>query len=491
MTALRSRTLTRGGLLLTTATATALALTAPVTPAFAQEGPGEQAIGLTDGTLDWGVKESFRRYITGPIAHGSATAADGAEATESGFRFTGGTGAYDLGTHAVDTAFDGSVHFLGHDGLLDLKLSAPRVVTEGTAGTLVTDVTIAGETTEDVEFADLDLTGVAPGSGEGGALVFADIPATLTADGAEAFSYNGTPMYAEGTALDPATLTVTPETPGGEDPDGDDPDGDDPDGDDPEGNDPGGDEEPLGPVHDGTLDWGVKESFRSYVTGPIAGGDVELTGGATEIADGYRFPGATGAYVAETPALDAGFDGAVRFTGHDGALDLSFSDLAVDIEGTGGTLIADVSSKDRETGEVSAYQDIAVAELDVPEGALTPDGDVITLAAVPAALTADGAQAFAGFYAEGEELDPVTVTVALTEDADLPTDPNGPGGSDGDDTPGGPAPQGGAAGGALAATGGATDTAALLGAAAALAAAGGAAVHAARRRTTTTTDTTP
>ncbi|RBM15881.1 HtaA domain-containing protein [Streptomyces sp. PT12] len=481
MTALRSRTLTRGGLLLATATATALALTAPVTPAFAQEGPGQQAIGLTDGTLDWGVKESFRRYITGPIAHGSATAADGAEATESGFRFTGGTGSYDLATHAVDTEFDGSVHFVGHGGLLDLKLSAPRVVTEGTEGTLVTDVTIAGETTEGVEFAELDLTGVAPGSGEGGALVFADIPATLTAEGAEAFSYNGTPMYAEGTALDPATLTVTPETPGGEDPGGEDPGGEDP-----GGNDPGGNEEPLGSVHDGTLDWGVKESFRSYVTGPIANGEVELTGGATEIADGYRFPGATGAYVAETPALDAEFDGAVRFTGHEGALDLSFSGLAVDIEGAEGALIADVSSKDRETGEVSAYQDVVVAELDVPEGALTPDGDVITLEAVPAALTADGAEAFAGFYAEGEALDPVTVTVALTEDADLPANPADPDGS-GDDTPGGPAPQGGAAGGALAATGGGSDTAALLGAAAALAAAGGAAIHLARRRTTTHT----
>ncbi|MDT0344582.1 HtaA domain-containing protein [Streptomyces litchfieldiae] len=493
--ATRPRPIRRGALLLATATATVLSITSLAAPAFAEDTQAAP-IGLVDGTLDWGVKESFRRYITGPIAGGSATTADGAETNQDGsYRFTGGTGTYDLTTHAVDTAFDGSVHFEGHHGALDLKLSELRVVTEGTSGSIVADVTVAGTTTEDVEFAALDLTGVAPGQGEGGAMVFAGIPATLTAGGAEAFEFNGSPMYAEGTALDPATLTVSPAPDDGEEPDpnpGDD-EGD-PNapggggGDQGSGQDGGSDTDPdatAGTVHDGNLDWGVKESFRGYVTGPIANGSVELAAGATEITGGYRFPNGTGAYDTEAGTLATAFDGSVRFVGHEGTLDLAFSEFAVDITGSGAELVADVSSKDRETGEVTEYDGIAVAELDVPADALTPVNDVVTLDAVPATLTAEGAEAFAGFYESGEALDPVTVTVAVTEDADLPSggdDTGGTGDAGGAAGTGGLGTQTGAGGGALAATGGGSDTAVLLAAAAALTATGAAAVTVATRR---------
>ncbi|MCK1816287.1 HtaA domain-containing protein, partial [Streptomyces sp. XM4011] len=213
-TATRARAVRRGGMLLAAATATVLCTTGFAAPAFADERPGATAFDLVDGTLDWGVKNSFNRYISGPIAGGTITTDDGAEQHGDAFRFTNGTGSYDLTTHGVDTAFDGSVHYTGHHGELDLKFSGLRVVTEGTGGTIVADVTIAGELTEDVEVATLDLSGVQPGSGEGGAMVFADIPATLTEDGAQAFAYHGTPMYPEGTALDPATLTVTPKPAG-------------------------------------------------------------------------------------------------------------------------------------------------------------------------------------------------------------------------------------------------------------------------------------
>ncbi|ONK14831.1 HtaA domain-containing protein [Streptomyces sp. MP131-18] len=478
MTLTRPRPVRRGGLLLAAATATVLGVTSFGGQALADDTAPAAPIGLTDGTLDWGVKESFRRYLTGPIAGGSATTTDGARTNEDGsYRFTGGTGTYDPAVHAVDTAFDGSVHFEGHHGELDLKLSEFRVVTEGESGAILADVTVAGTTTEDVEFATLDLSAVAPGQGEGGALVFADIPATLTSGGAEAFEYNGAPMYQEGTELDPATLTVTPEEPEEPEEPGT-----------PE--EPGAPEEPgtpapaAGGIHDGRLDWGVKESFRGYVTGPIANGSVELTGGAAEIADGYRFPHAQGTADGDAGTLDAAFDGAVRFTGHDGALDLSFSELALDVDGGEATLVADVTSKDRETGEVDAYDAIPVADLDLAADALSPASpvnDVITLDAVPATLTAEGAEAFAGFYGPGEALDPVTATLALTEDADLGG--SGDGGTEGGTGgPGGISPQSGATGGALAATGGDTSAPLLAGAAAALAATGAAVVLTTRRR---------
>ncbi|MDT0306233.1 HtaA domain-containing protein [Streptomyces sp. DSM 44917] len=501
----------RRGLLLAAATATVLAAgaTAPAVAA-APAAPGTPAVALGEGTLDWGVKESFRRYVTGPIAGGSATAADGAETNEDGtYRFTGGTGTYDTATHAVRAAFGGSVRFEGHHGALDLRLSGLEVITEGTSGSLVADVTVAGETTEDVAFASLDLTGVAPGRGEGGALVFAGIPAALTEGGAEAFEFSGNPMYPVGTELDPATLTVTPEAgrgePGGEDPGGEEPGGENPGGEEPGGENPGGEnpggenpggeepggeepggedsgaEEPGGAVHDGTLVWGVKASFRAYVTGPVAAGRVELSDGAAEAGGGYLFPGGSGAWEAEVPSLEAAFEGGVRFTGHDGALDLAFTDLAVEIDGSGAALLADVSSRDRETGEVTAYEDLAVAGLDVPAGALAPENDVIELSAVPATLTAEGAEAFGGFYQEGEALDPVTVAVTVDEDAALPA-PGGPAPQAGG--PGGPAPDAGgtgARGGALATTGSSLPGPAATATTAALALAGAASLVAARR----------
>ncbi|GAB2925513.1 HtaA domain-containing protein [Streptomyces mayteni] len=507
-------------LLLAAATATVLSVTSLAAPALADDGGSAPSttIGLTDGTLDWGVKESFRRYISGPIAGGGITVADGAETNSDGtFRFTEGTGSYDLTTHAVDTGFEGGVQFQGHGGELDLTLAELRVVTEGTGGAIVADVTVAGTTTEDVEFASLDLSGVAPGQGEGGAMVFADIPATLTEDGAEAFEYHGNPMYQPGTALDPATLTVTPvaeqpeepgtpeepeepeepgtpeqpeepgtpedpETPTPEDPENPAPEEpEDPD-------DQAPDPDTSGTVQEGRLDWGVKESFRTYVTGPIANGDVELSDGASEIGDGYRFPVAGGEFYPETPALDADFAGGVRFTGHEGALDLRFTELTVEIDGTEGELIADVSSKDRTSGEVTEYDAITVAELDVPADALNPVDDVLTLDAVPATLTAEGAEAFGGFYSAGEELDPVTVSVALVEGADLPDDDNRDDNTDDDNGTGGPTTQtgarGGAVGGALASTGTSGDLPAALGTAAALTAIGALAYGATRRRRT-------
>jgi hypothetical protein len=292
-------------------------------------------------------------------------------------------------------------------------------------------------------------------------------------------------MYEEGSELDPATLTVTADpgtgTGTGEEPGTDDP----------------GTEDPgiAGTVFDGALDWGVKESFRAYVTGPIAGGSVAPAGGAAENPDGtYRFPGGEGPSDAEAPALDAAFDGSVRFTGHDGALDLSFSELTVAVTGAGAELVADVSSKDMDTGEVSAYHDIAVADLDIAAGDLTPDGEVLTLDAVPATLTEDGAEAFAGFYEAGEALDPVSVLLALAEDTGVPM-PQDPGTEDpgtedpGTEDPGaddhGAADQTGAFGGAtgpeLAETGSDTPVVPLAIGAVALTAAGAAAFHATRR----------
>lgn len=70
-------------------------------------------------------------------------------------------------------------------------------------------------------------------------------------------------------------------------------------------------------VQGGRLDWGVKASFQSYVTGPIAKGSYSLTGGAASVGSGgFRFHSATGTYDGDTGAFTASFSGGVHFVGH-------------------------------------------------------------------------------------------------------------------------------------------------------------------------------
>uniref|UniRef100_UPI0004CA14F6 HtaA domain-containing protein n=1 Tax=Streptomyces sp. NRRL F-5727 TaxID=1463871 RepID=UPI0004CA14F6 len=169
---------------------------------------------LVDGTLDWGIKQSFRSYLAQPFAKGRTTTEGGAtQAAGNGvFTFVDGTGTYDTTSHATATAFKGGVHFEAHEGALDIRISDVRLRTAGSAaptGEITADVVTKEKdgtftTRDDVSFAALDMTGVRPGRGAGGAMVFKDIPAKLTEDGAAAFAG----FYKAGDALDAATLTV-------------------------------------------------------------------------------------------------------------------------------------------------------------------------------------------------------------------------------------------------------------------------------------------
>ncbi|MET9296174.1 HtaA domain-containing protein [Streptomyces sp. NPDC003077] len=524
----------RRSLALAAAVATAAATTALVLPATALAADGVQAaptLELKDGTLEWGVKKSFRDYVTG-IAHGTVTATGGArQAPGNGpFTFTGGTGTYDLATHGVAAAFQGSVRFVSQPHGFDIRLADLKVSTQGTSGRITADITAAGATRNDVPLATLNLTGMKPGSGPGGAVTFAGIPAKLTAEGAKAFNN----MYQAGQELDPATLSVKaasappspapapgrptdhgtrpstePATRPATEP----------------STRPTGHAAPepeakptpawtatarpqpgpsgagtgakpaatSGKVVDGAATWGVKKSFRDYVTGPIGGGTVQLAGGAVKAGDGYRFPKGHGTYDTGKSTVTAAFNGSVRFLAHAGALDMTFRDLTVKIDGTKGTLVADVTSKSRATGRPVHTPGLTVANLKVPAGAVTVKNGVIALNSLPATLTAAGAKTFENMYQAGQALDPVTLAVSVGAGARLPggsgalearSDDAGAGGGSGAVATGARF-SGGSAGGpdtaTLAATGAAMPSGVLAGIAAALVAAGGGAVYAARR----------
>ncbi|MFJ9314838.1 HtaA domain-containing protein [Pimelobacter simplex] len=184
-------------------------------------------------------------------------------------------------------------------------------------------------------------------------------------------------------------------------------------------------------IDGGTLTWGVKKSFRDYLAGPIAHGTVSLDGGVTQNADGtFAFPVTGGWSDPAAGTAEVRMGGTVRFTGHDGpptcavehspCLALRISDPVLRVDGDRGVLVADVESKDETTHQVVAYPAVELASFDA--GDWTTGKDRVTARALPATLTASGAAAFAGFYAAGAELDPITLDGELGAEISEPVD---------------------------------------------------------------------
>ncbi|MGA5066085.1 HtaA domain-containing protein [Streptomyces exfoliatus] len=519
----------------TTAAALGTGALALALPAAADTAP-PPPMTLSDGTLDWGIKQSFRSYLAQPFAHGKTTVEGGAtQAANHGvFTFVDGTGTYDTTTHATANSFKGGLHFEAHSGVLDIRISDVRLSTKGSAtptGEITADVVTKEKdgsfsTRQDIAFAALDMTGVRPAQGAGGAMVFKDIPAKLTKDGAAAFAG----FYKEGDALDAATLTVkagsrpttappttappttpppttappttaTPTTappttaPPTTAPATTAPPTTAPTSPTPTTTAPAG-------VVDGRLTWGVKQSWQNYIR-DLCGGTVTPSGGVTKNGSSYDFGYAKADLDADARKLDAAFTGKLAFVCAAHGIDWTIGDVKVKATGSTGTLTADV------TTATGTRNDVAFADLDLSKADWTAREGVVTLADVPAKLTAAGSAAFTapggqGGYPAGTVMDPVTVTLSADEEAPLPTASGGPaatGGSGatggtgtagGSSTTGGGGTVGGAgtvggsgtAGGsaALAATGSGAPTGLLLGASGLLAAAGAAVVVAVRRR---------
>ncbi|MEU6607632.1 HtaA domain-containing protein [Streptomyces shenzhenensis] len=365
------------------------------------------------GRLDWGVKSSFQSYVTGPIAKGSYSLTGGAATVGSSqFRFPSATGSYDGATGAFAASFAGGVHFVGHrksDGSyqLDLTLSRPTVRISGATGTLYLDVTSKAKdtgtvtTSAQVPFASLALGGIDM-KGGGTAVVLNNVPATLTAQGATSFAG----YYSAGTALDPVSLAADVKPAARPTPTAT--------------RTPTATESPAkkapskgGAIADGAVDWGVRRTFREYVTGDIARGKWTLSDGARDGGALFRFPAGEGTY--RKGELTASFDGAVRFTGDHG-LDLRLSGVRVTVADGRGTLYADVSGDDL-TGKKVPLVTFAAPDFAARDG-------LASVTEAPAKLTAEGARAFGGMYPKGTEMDPVSLAVALTDEAALPALPD-------------------------------------------------------------------
>jgi len=123
------------------------------------------------------------------------------------------------------------------------------------------------------------------------------------------------------------------------------------------------------------------------------------------------FSWATGTGAVDPEALvgTVMFGGSVRFTGHGGALDTTLANARIEFAGDVGYLVFDVTGT-TQAGEAVAQHDVRFAQF-----ALTPsvrDAAGITLTDAATTLTPAGAAAF-GTYSAGEQLDPVSASIAL------------------------------------------------------------------------------
>jgi LPXTG-motif cell wall-anchored protein len=162
------------------------------------------AVSITEGTMTWGIKESWRTYVGADFT----TVEEGATRTADGlFSFPLTSGSYDSATQTTTLTFAGSVHFEGYCSdycLLDtrygnfsVEIGPDRQVVRGDwAGRLQEDPAAGIETRTGVDLATLDIASVALDT-SATRTFWPAIPSAATSDFV---------TYPAGTRLDPVTI---------------------------------------------------------------------------------------------------------------------------------------------------------------------------------------------------------------------------------------------------------------------------------------------
>lgn len=414
-------------------------------------------------TTQWGVKASFVNYIKrGPAQGEIATSGDVSDAPAA-FTWVNGKGEVDEAAKTADVQHAGQIHFTGHGGILDTKLSNLRIVLHGETGKVYLD---AASNDPDgkpaVDQAGVEFLALKEVTWNGTSVT---AKTTLTKEGAVAFGG----FYEEGKELDPISVQLPVDPEPAVDPSPEDSNGSTtpangetqipetsapapqqqpaesndqvskPDNDAPRNNMPGAPEEnrkndtgkgpatseprktdPVGKVADqetcvaqevtGTLEWGVRQSFRNYISGGIAKGKWELAGGAAESGAGFTWGSGSGEVNSKDIVGVVNFPGSVHFTGHKGVLDFKISNVRIVLEGTdSGALVADLDYSNMD-GKKFSTENLRFAELSY---AVNASGNSLSITDATVTLTANGATAFAGFYEPGTVLDPISMTLSL------------------------------------------------------------------------------
>ncbi|WP_245802154.1 HtaA domain-containing protein [Corynebacterium pacaense] len=164
----------------------------------------EGAVGVTQSQLTWGVKQSFQNYIRGSIAKGQREL-NGVGFENQQFVFAGSNGSVTPSAQSGTILYPGSVHFTGHGGILNLRLSNIEITFNGNSGELIADVV-----SSDMEGSSRDYGRTVVGTLNFSSLNVAETQASgtagviLSAAGSQAFAE----FYQPGQRLDPLSFTA-------------------------------------------------------------------------------------------------------------------------------------------------------------------------------------------------------------------------------------------------------------------------------------------
>ena len=156
------------------------------------------------------------------------------------------------------------------------------------------------------------------------------------------------------------------------------------------------------------VQWGVKESFRSYLSGSIANGEWTTDGEVSYQTPLFTLSGTEGIVGADFSSGELSTVGSIRFVGHGGILDQTLSTPRVVFDSPESAhLVFDVYGATQE-GVFVDRQAVKFVEVDISQATVDSDAGVFEVSGAPAVFTTEGAEAF-GTYPAGEEFDPVSL----------------------------------------------------------------------------------
>lgn len=167
-------------------------------------------------------------------------------------------------------------------------------------------------------------------------------------------------------------------------------------------------------VRDARVEWGFKESFRSYLSGAIALGSWSTSGDVGYETPAFVFSGGEGSLSPDRTSGEVDFVGELTFTGHGGVLNTSLGNPRVVFVGEHeAALYLDVRGETM----LGAFVDEPSVEfvritwragqesVDAAEGLVDIEGAQVV-------LTSPGAGAF-GTYLSGEVFDPMDISLQV------------------------------------------------------------------------------
>ena len=196
-------------------------------------------------------------------------------------------------------------------------------------------------------------------------------------------------------------------------------------------------------VTGGSIQWGVKRSYRSYLKGNIAQGGWDLADGATfvgsETGEDGRFSWPiSGGSVAAADSATASATGTVNLHGHHGALETTMKNPTVVIDGDEAVLKMDYRGKKlnmdpNATPEWSEGTQVPAANFSPNQAGDFQREGTVTVSAGTSTLAPEFVAAM-GNYDAGKTMDPVTAVLEITASCEpAPGGGNGGGNGDGDD----------------------------------------------------------